>query len=112
MEPLVAYVDIDDTLIRTTGGKRLPVESTVDCVRRLHSEGAALYCWSAGGAAYAREVAEEIGIANVFAAFLPKPEVLIDDMRLDEWWLLELRPDECGRDVGMQELLERLRGEA
>lgn len=72
--PAVIYVDVDDTLVRSAGSKRIPMPSTVKLVRALHDHGAALYLWSRGGASYAREVAEELGIAECFAAFLPKPD--------------------------------------
>jgi hypothetical protein len=42
---LVVYVDVDDTLVRTVGGKRIPMSDAVDHVRALSAEGAELYCW-------------------------------------------------------------------
>jgi hypothetical protein len=33
-----------------------------------------------GGGEYCRRVAERLGIAELFEAFLPKPDVCIDDM--------------------------------
>lgn len=65
-----------------------------------------MYCWSSGGAEYARSTAEELGIADCFAAFLPKPHLLIDDVSIAEWKLTELHPNEC-RGVSVAELLER-----
>ena len=44
MVPLVVYVDVDDTLIRTSGSKRIPVSGVVEHVRALASAGAELYC--------------------------------------------------------------------
>lgn len=49
--PLVVYVDVDDTLIRSFGSKQIPITSAVDSVRALCSEpGVSAYCWSSGGA--------------------------------------------------------------
>lgn len=82
---LVAYVDVDDTLIRSFGSKRIPMTQMVRHVRELHRDGVALYAWSSGGADYARESAKELGIEDCFMAFLPKPNVIIDDQAPSEW---------------------------
>ena len=79
----VIYVDVDDTLIRTVGRKQIPMPASADYVRRMHSEGHQLYCWSRGGSEYARRVCEFMGIADCFVAFLPKPDVLLDDRGSD-----------------------------
>jgi FMN phosphatase YigB (HAD superfamily) len=81
----VVYVDVDDTLIRTVGSKRIPMPAVVAYVRRAAADGAELYCWSTGGAAYARAAAAELGIADCFAAFLPKPHVIVDDQAVADW---------------------------
>jgi hypothetical protein len=96
--PLVVYVDVDDTLIRTVGKKRIPMTDVADRVRALFDEGTRLYCWSAGGGEYARSVADELGIAHCFVAFLPKPHILLDDQAPSEWRrLLHLHPAQCGQ---------------
>jgi hypothetical protein len=74
MVPLVVYVDVDDTLIRTSGSKRIPVSGVIE------------------------SVAVGLGIAELFAGFLPKPQVLVDDRALAQWnRLIEIHPSECGR---------------
>ena len=83
--PLVVYVDIDDTLIRSVGAKRIPITPAIRHVRELHEQGAELYCWSSGGAEYARSSAAEAGLEDCFTAFLPKPDVLLDDQDVAEW---------------------------
>lgn len=94
--PLVVYVDIDDTLIRSFGTRRMPIPSAVQHVRDLHAQGAVLYCWSSGGADYAQESAAEVGLEGYFVAFLPKPDVLLDDLAVGEWRrLLNVHPTEC-----------------
>lgn len=82
---MIIYVDIDDTLVRSIGAKRIPIPGVIQHVRELKEQGATLYCWSSGGADYARESADELGIAACFTAFLPKPQVLIDDQEVAEW---------------------------
>jgi hypothetical protein len=82
---LVVYVDVDDTLVRQTGSKRIPMTAVVDHVRDLHRAGATLFCWSAGGGDYARAAARELGIEALFSGFLPKPHVLLDDQPPSEW---------------------------
>jgi hypothetical protein len=92
------YVDVDDTLIRTAGGKRIPVGGVAEHVRELAAAGVELYCWSAGGGLYARSVAESLGLAKFFAGFLPKPQVLLDDRLVSEWnRFIEVHPAECGK---------------
>ena len=81
----IVFVDVDDTLIRSVGAKRIPMPRTIDRVKILYEEGAELYLWSSGGAEYAERSAEELGIAKCFVAFLPKPGIMIDDQEVSEW---------------------------
>ena len=92
--PLYIYVDVDETLVRNYSAKRIPIPAVIKHVEVLHGQGAILYCWSSGGADYAREVARELGVEHAFAAFLPKPHILIDDMKLADWrFLKEVHPN-------------------
>jgi FMN phosphatase YigB (HAD superfamily) len=84
----VAYVDVDDTLVRSAGTKRIPILSTVRHVKALKEEGWKLYCRSSGGGEYARESAVELGIADCFVCFLPKPELMIPPQ---EWRYLTIQ---------------------
>ncbi len=91
--PLIIYVDVDDTFVRSYGTKRIPIPAVIKHIRSLWQQGAELYCWSSGGAEYAKESATEFGIGDCFTAFLPKPNVLLDDQRVSEWRrLLEVHP--------------------
>jgi hypothetical protein len=81
----IVYVDVDDTLVRSFGTKRIPIAAVIERVRALRAAGFSLYCWSSGGAAYCREVATEVGLADCFVDFLPKPQFLIDDQHPSEW---------------------------
>ena len=54
-------------------------------IKALADRGAVLYCWSSAGAEYARRSAEECGIGDLFVAFLPKPNILLDDQPVAEW---------------------------
>lgn len=93
---MVVYVDVDDTLVRTVGAKRIPIPGAIRHVRALKEEGAELYLWSSGGSAYARASAREFGIADLFVAFLPKPQVVIDDQEFAEWrGLITVHPNAC-----------------
>ncbi len=81
----VAYIDVDDTLIRSVGTKRIPIVASVSYVRTLWESGVELYCWSAGGGDYARSSASELGIEGCFVAFLPKPNLMLDDQKPEDW---------------------------
>ena len=83
--PLVIFVDVDDTLVRSVGSKRIPMPGVIARIKSLAAEGARLYAWSSGGADYAQESAKELGILECFVMFLPKPQVVIDDQAPTEW---------------------------
>lgn len=85
MSQQVIFVDIDDTMVRSVGVKRIPMPAVIAQVRRLKAEGATLYLWSSGGAEYCRTTAVELGITDCFEGFLPKPTVYIDDQPVHEW---------------------------
>jgi hypothetical protein len=108
MAPPVIFVDIDDTLIRNFGSKRMPMTSMVALVRGLKEHGADLYCWSSGRADYARLSAVEIGLVDFFTAFLPKPGLLLDDVNVVDWRLTHLHPAEC-TSMTAEEVLSRLK---
>jgi hypothetical protein len=94
--PLFMYVDVDDTLIRSFGTKRSPIVNVVNHLKELKNEGITLYCWSSGGGDYAKSSAEELGIADLFVAFLPKPHVLLDDQKIEDWrFLVQVHPINC-----------------
>ena len=92
MPARVLFIDVDDTLVRCFGTKRTPMTAVVEKVRALHAAGALMYLWSSSGEKYARQVAMELGLAQCFAGFLPKPDVLLDDRPIAKWKLKELHP--------------------
>ena len=92
------YVDVDGTLARHAGSQAIPIANVVAQVRRLHERGFPLYCWSTGGADYARRIATELGVAECFAAFLPKPTILIDDQEMPVWLLKSFHPMDIDDD--------------
>lgn len=90
------YVDVDDTLIRSYGSNRIPITATIEHIKALKKEGATLYCWSSGGAKYAKSTALELGIADIFEAFLPKPQMLLDDREIASWrGMIQIHPMSC-----------------
>ena len=100
-QAIVIYVDVDETLVRNYGTARIPMPAVIRHVRALFEEGAELYCWSSGGADYARRSAAEVGLENCFRAFLPKPQVMLDDQPVADWRrLVYVHPNGCdGRSV-------------
>lgn len=102
--PLVVFVDVDDTLVRSVGTKRIPIPEVIRRVRELHSAGVDLHCWSTGGAAYAHDSAVELGLADCFSCFLAKPHLMVDDQPPSEWRnLLCLHPNEIS-SMSVQEI--------
>ena len=95
-KPLCVYIDVDETFVRNYGAKRVPMPPVIEHIKQLHQQGALMYCWSSGGAEYARASAAEFGIESCFSGFLPKPEVALDDMNFSNWRnLLQVHPNEC-----------------
>ena len=94
--PFYVYVDVDETFVRNYGTKRIPIPVVIEHIKELKEQGAIMYCWSSGGSEYAEESAREFGILECFDGFLPKPEVVIDDMQFKNWRnLLEVHPNQC-----------------
>jgi len=58
----IIYFDIDDTLVRSNGQKRIPMPAVIAEIRRLKAEGVTLYLWSSGGSEYCKSTALELGI--------------------------------------------------
>lgn len=97
MRQRVVFVDVDDTLMRSVGTKRIPMPPVVARVRELHPQGVTLYLWSFGGAEYAQASAVGLGIEACFVAFLPKPDAYIDDQPVHEWrYCQHVLPDNAG----------------
>jgi hypothetical protein len=67
------------------GKSRIPITPVITRIRELHKQGAELYLWSSAGAEYAQASAIEFRIDDCFVAFLPKPQVYIDDQAVHEW---------------------------
>jgi len=83
---LAAYFDVDRLFLRSLEGKPRPIPAVVERIRNLHAKGGFnLYLSSSNGAAYARAVAIELGIADCFAAFLDRPTDGLPDDHNDEW---------------------------
>ena len=60
-------------------------EAVVEHLKGLEHQGCGLFAWSTHGAEAARGYAIEAGIEGLFEAFLPKPNVLLDEEAPDEW---------------------------
>jgi phosphoglycolate phosphatase-like HAD superfamily hydrolase len=71
------YIDVDGTLIFNGGEPNL---SLIEWLRERKAEGYRLYLWSARGEKYAASVATRIGVLELFAAVLPKPGYVVDDL--------------------------------
>jgi predicted HAD superfamily phosphohydrolase YqeG len=95
-KPFYIYVDVDETFVRSYGTKRIAMPHIIEHIKELHKQGATMYCWSSGGGDYAKSSAIEFGIDHCFTAFLPKPNITIDDMEFSQWRdLYQVHPNEC-----------------
>ncbi|MFK5976614.1 MAG: DUF705 domain-containing protein [Sulfurovum sp.] len=97
-KPFYIYIDVDETFVRNYIAKRIAIPSVIEHIKQLKNDGATLYCWSSGGAEYAKASAKEFGIEECFVGFLPKPQVMIDDMNFSQWRnLLQIHPNETSQ---------------
>ena len=71
------FVDVDPTLV-DAGGRLL--DGAREGLQRLRDEGCHLFLWSSVGAEYARRVADQLGLTELFEGFTAKPDIVIDDM--------------------------------
>jgi hypothetical protein len=107
---LSVYVDVDETLLRHYGTRQIPIPSVIKQVKALYKQGAELYCWSSMGAAYARQCAETCGVAHCFQAFLPKPQIIVDDQQPKAWRkILHVHPSQCSSQTTVEEYREELK---
>ena len=83
------------------------MSAMVDLVSELKKSGAVLYCWSTGGASYAESSAAELGLSGCFTGYLPKPQLMLDDVAIKNWKLVEMHPAECASQTAA-ELLSRI----
>jgi hypothetical protein len=77
MRNVNVFVDVDLTMVDHAG---VLLPGAVDAIKTLHQAGCHLFLWSTGGRDYCKQTAERAGIADLFEAFLPKPDIYIDDM--------------------------------
>ena len=77
MSNVVIYVDVDLTLVDEL--QRLKPNAW-EGLLTLREAGCRLMLWSTNGGDYCRQIAERHEIAALFEAFLPKPDLYIDDM--------------------------------
>jgi hypothetical protein len=77
MKNVNIFVDVDLTLV---DARQVIAPGAIDAMQHLYDAGCHLFLWSTGGGGYCRQIAERYGIADLFEAFLPKPDIYIDDM--------------------------------
>lgn len=77
---MILYVDVDDTII---DHHDVPKQHVLKFLEYARSQGCQLYLWSQGGGDYCLEIAEKLGIKDWFLAFLPKPDVCVDDLEIN-----------------------------
>ena len=77
MKNVNVYVDVDLTVVDHVG-QLLP--QAVEGLLTLREAGCRLFLWSTCGADYCRQIAERYEMTPLFDAFLPKPDIYIDDM--------------------------------
>ncbi len=77
MKNVNVFVDVDLTLV---DAQQVIRPGATTAMQVLFDSGCHLFLRSTGGGPYCRQIAERYGIAHLFEAFLPKPDIYIDDM--------------------------------
>src|SRR5262245_43402278 len=77
MKNVNIYVDVDLTVVDHLG-QLLP--QAIEGLLTLREADCKLFLWSNNGAEYCRQIAERYEMTPLFEAFLPKPDIYIDDM--------------------------------
>src|SRR5690348_12231988 len=77
MKNVNVFVDVDLTLV---DAHQVIRPGAIKAMQILFDAGCHLFLWSTGGGPYCRQIAERYGIGGLFEAFLPKPDIYIDDM--------------------------------
>lgn len=77
MRNVNVFIDVDLTLVDHQG---VLLPNVAEAMQILHDGGCHLFLWSTGGADYCRRTAERAGVEHLFEAFLPKPDIYVDDM--------------------------------
>lgn len=76
------FVDIDDTLTPDLGKSFF--EGCIEKLIRL-SERANIIIWSKGELSYINEIVEKSGLSEYVSMCIPKPSLIIDDLKFNEF---------------------------
>lgn len=108
---LVIYVDVDDTLIRTLGTKRVPIPTAISHVRALHTQGAVLYLSAVAVNNMLGECAR-YGYRGMLRRILAKTSnSKFDDQQVSEWrYCRTVHPSNCG-ETSMEDYVTQLYGD-
>jgi hypothetical protein len=71
------FVDVDLTLVDANGQL---LGGACEGLQRLKDEGCHLFLWSTVGVEYARAIAAQHQLTDMFEGYAAKPDVIIDDM--------------------------------
>jgi len=70
-------VDVDLTLV--DANKKL-LSGATESLAKLRDKGCHLFLWSTNGVEYARNIASFYHLTDMIEGFVPKPDLIIDDM--------------------------------
>ena len=81
---------------------------TIKKIKELYQDGFEMYCWSSGGADYAKKTCQEFGIEDCFKFFLPKPNFLVDDQDINEWNFLIKEFPQNFSNLSKEEIIKKM----
>lgn len=76
------YIDIDDTLSPDFGETFF--NGSIEKIKEL-SKVVNIVIWSQGGLDYVNEIVEKAGLKEYVCFCLPKPDLIIDDLKFDDF---------------------------
>ena len=77
MKNVNIFVDVDLTLVDANG---ILLEGASAALIKLKQKDCHLFLWSTAGGDYARAIAAQHGMTELFEGYVPKPDIVIDDM--------------------------------
>lgn len=89
------YCDIDNTLIlwNLAGTMYIPNQPVIEALRFMHeTDMVEIVLWSAAGVRHCKDIAKELGLEDIVSAYLTKPCVCIDDMKIDAQFTTHIYP--------------------
>ena len=86
-DPTDTVIEVPDPYINDKPVKLVPHQRNIDLIRRKYGQGKMIIAWSAGGAIWARNVINALGLNDIVTLIMAKPTTYVDDIDVANWGL-------------------------